>query len=488
MIGMSLPSLADFLETLSSEGELARVAVEVDAELEIAAITDRIVKADGPALLFERVRGHRHVVVTNLFGSMRRISKALGGGSLDELAERIERLPETSHRAGWLERLKSRTAEPALDRFSPKTVKAGACQQVVKLGRDVDLGELPAMRSWPEESVRSITAGQVLSLHAETGQRSLERSILPILDANRLAIDLNSFQRATANFRHQASRSEKLPLAVVLGGSPAQMLVSDLPAGEGVDPIALAGLLGGDAVEMVRARTQPLEVPAGAELVLEGYIDGAEAPVRSGKYMGPMGFYCETSEAHAIHVTAITHRSNAAFPASLLARPPCEATAVGRLFERLLLSTVRAAAPEVVALALPACGARHNFVFVSIHKTFPEQARKVASAIWGLGALMLAKIVVVVDAHVDVHDTCQVLFRVGANVFPGRDVFFQDGPCDPFDHALPVEARGRKVGIDATAKLPGEHPRPWPHEATASEETRSLVERRWQEYGLDERR
>jgi len=476
-------SLADFVESLEQAGELARVEVEVDPELELATVTCRAAQARGPALFFERVKGHHPPVVTNLLATPGRVFRALGAESLDELAERFVLTASPGEAAGWLERFRPGSIF-AYAKQQPKTVRSGVCQQVVKLGRDVDLAEWPALRSWPTEPRRSITAGVVLTVDPETGQRSLAMPPLEIIDRNRLAVGWHRYHAASRHLAGCRTGAKQLPVAVVLGGDPALVVTAAAPLPADADRYLFAGLLRGKPLEVVKCRSHELEVPADTEIVIEGFVDPAEPLSTIGPAGHVGGYYSLAAPASTLHVTAVTQRTNPIFPAMVAGPPPNETSAIGRVIERLWLPLVRQALPELVDYTLAEAAGPGKLCIASIRKSFPHHARKAASALWGLDALMHTKWLVIVDADVAVQDTEAVFLAIGANVHPGRDVFFHDAPPHPHDHAAPPLSAGSAGCIDATAKLPEEHDGPWPERLVASREIVELVQTRWEQYGL----
>ncbi|HUY34947.1 MAG TPA: UbiD family decarboxylase [Pirellulales bacterium] len=480
---MPFHSLADFVESLEQAGELARVKVEVDPELELAAVTCRVAQAGGPALFFERVKGCHPPVVTNLLGTPGRVCRALGAESLDELAERFVLSASLAEPAGWLERFRPGSMFDAA-KHQPKTLKSGICQQVVKLGRDVDLAEWPAPRSWPSEPRRSITAGVVLTVDRETGQRSLAAPPLAIVDRNRLAVGWHRYHAASRHLADCRSRGRQLPVAIVLGGDPALWVAVAAPLPIDADGCLFAGLLRGKPLEVVKCRSHDLEVPADAEIVIEGFVDPVEPPATLDPLGHAGGYYSLPAPAATLHVTAVTHRANPIFPAVVSSRPPNETSAIGRAIERLWLPLVRRAVPDLVDYSFAEAAGPGTLCVASIRKTLPRHARKAAGALWGLDALMHVKLLVIVDADVAVNEGDQVLMAVGANVHPGRDVFFHDGPPRPLDHAAPPLSAGGAVCIDATAKFPEEHGGPWPERLATNRQIMELVQSRWAEYGL----
>ena len=484
MAAMSYSSLADFLEELSARGELVRVSAEVDPAGELAEITRRVAAQGGPALLFERVRGATMAVVANLLGTESRVCRALGIESLDEIAARTEALILKNTPQNWFDRLKTSADDAGANKFRAKTVRSGPCQQVVRLGRDVDLAGFPIPKQWPGESGPSITAGQLITQDRGAVQRSVTRCPLQVAGPNSLAILDDGDSAFARHWDHHRTAGEKMTAAVVLGGDPAAIIAASLELPDEVDAYHVTGLLRGTAVDLLKCRTHAMEVPAEADFIFEGYLDPETPPVVVESAGAGGSHYRAARPAAVLHVTAITHRSHPIFPALIDSGPHGEHGALVKARERMLLPAVRAAAADVVDLHLPAYGGPHRWAFVSIHKRYPYQSRQIASALWGSAALKFTKFLVLVDPHVNVHDTQAVLAEVGANVAPDRDVFSYDGPAHGSDHANPSAPLGRHLALDATAKIPGEQQGPWPAPLVTSEEIRQLVTARWEEYKL----
>ncbi len=483
--------MTEFLEKLASCGQLARVAVDVQTEQEIAEISRRTNASGGPAVLFERPAGRETAVVTNLFATDARVHLAMGCDSADEVAGRLAQQPEIEARRNWFSRLATSATAAPLDRFRAKEVKAAACQQVVRLGGDIDLESLPALRSWPAESHRSFTWAMVVVSSPDRDWHIVQRHTLPILAPDQVAIRWDPYSRPRRWLEAWRARGERMPVAVYLGGGGAAMLLDDLPLGDCDQPYTLAGLLADRPLEVAACRTHGLPVPAGAEIVMEGYVDPEEPTHNVEAVAAPTGFYRAWRDAFRLHVLALTQRSNAVLPAAISAPPPNEFSAVGRLAARLLIPLAQAAAPEIVDLAVPDFAAGRGCVFVAIDKSRPFQARKVAGTLWGLDPLEVCKLMVVVDASVDVRRAPAVLAEVLANVDPARDVYFQDGRSEAHDHAGGFDSSGRKIGLDATTKLPEErglapNDPHWKETArlAVAAEIQALVARRWDEYGL----
>lgn len=483
MAGMT-HGLADLLEKLEQAGELVRVETEVDPVLEVAEVTDRAAEAGAGALLFGSVRGHELPVLTNLLAQPGRICRALGVGGLDELALRVAEALSPTHPEGWLDKLKSLPGRMSLRGLAPRTIKTGVCQQVVRLGGDVDLGRLPALKSRPDEAGPAITAGQVVSVEPDSDDRVVGRYDLQVLDRNRLAACWDPTDEHVALLGRYRGREQPMPLAVVLGGDPAALLAAMAPLPPGADAWAVAGLLRGKPLELVAGRSAGLTVPADAEIVLEGYVDPAEALVEAGPLATPAGYYASPRPAPVLHVTGLTHRANPIYPAMVPGTPPNEMTVIGRALVRVFRPLLRLAVPGLVDCEVPQFGAARHWVFVSVRKTYAGQARQVAGAVWALRATMFGKVLIVVDEHVDVHDAEEVWYAVATSADPARDVFFAEGPPDPLDPAAEPGVLARRMAVDATRKLPEERRGPAAQPALMSEEVRQSVTGRWAEYGI----
>ena len=478
-------ALVDFLEELETAGELARVGVEVDPELEIAEITSRVAEAGGPAVLFQNVKGVRAAVATNLLGTEARVCRALGIKSLAEMTERVRQNLAGGSAGTWLDRF-TPGREAGHDRWQPRPVKTGAAQQVVRLASDVDLAALPALRNWPDEPARFFHSALLFSIDPNDGERIVDRCDLQVLDRNRLALLLAPRQpvaRLLAAYRDR-NRAEPLPLALVLGGDPAYRLMAGSSLATALSPLMLGGLLRGQPIELVKCRTMDFGVPADADLVLEGHVEPSADCVDAGPVGGASGFYNVPQRSPVMHVAAITERTSPICPATIPCQSTGESAALAHAAERIFLPLIETVVPELVDYALPGWGGPERFVMLAIRKTYPQQARRVAAAIWGWEPLMTVKMIVIVDGDVDVHDLQQVWSRVGAHAHPGRDVFFHSGPGDPADHSSPIVGAGHAMGIDATAKLPDEHPRPWPAATEMPDAIRELIRGRWRQYGL----
>ena len=477
---MAIRDLRDWIALLEREGELHRVTAEVDPDLEITEIVDRTVRSGGPALLFEHPRGSEHPLLINQFGSERRMCLAFGAERLDDVAQRVADVFEMQPPSGLIEKVRGLQKLKSIADSLPRTVRKGACQEIVLRGDEVDLGVLPIQRCWPGDPAPFITLPAVITRDPRDGARNVGMYRMQVIDRKTTFMHWQIHKDGRADYLATDGRIE---VAVALGLDPVTAYSASAPLPKHVDELMLAGFLRGEPVELVEGVSVGVEVPARAEIVLEGHIEQGELG-EEGPFGDHTGFYTAAEPFPVFHVTAVTMRRGAIYPSIVVGKPPQEDAWLGKATERIFLPAVRATVPEIVDYDLPVAGAFHNCCIVSIRKQFPGHARKVMSAIWGLGMLSLTKCVVVVDEHVDVHDYAQVLFHAGANVDPKRDVVLAEGPLDHLDHASERQFVGGKLGIDATAKWPEEGARPWPPEIEMSAEIRDLVTRRWAEYGI----
>ena len=477
---MAFRDLRDWLDHLRSAGELHEVTAEVDPHLEITEIADRVTKAgDGPALLFSNVQGSELPLLINQFATERRTCMAFGVDRLDELGERVQDVLEMTPPEGMMDKIRALGKLKSLADSRPKVVRSGPCQEVVLDPPDLD--KLPMMTCWPEDGGAFITLPAVITRDPRTGMRNVGMYRIQRFDATTTALHWQIHKDAAADWR---GMGERMDVAVALGLDPITAYSASAPLPKHIDELMLAGFLRGEPVELVRGRTVDLEVPARAEIVIEGYVERGELR-DEGPFGDHTGYYTPVEPFPVLHVTAVTMRRDAIYPSIVVGVPPAEDVWLGKATERLFLPAMRMTMPEVVDYDLPVQGAFHNLAIVSIRKSFPGHARKVMHAVWGTGLLSLTKGVVVVDEWVDVHDYGQVMWQVGANVDPARDLELGRGPLDHLDHAPSQQFDGGKLGIDATAKGPPEgYLRGWPDVIEMTPEVRDQVTRRWAEFGI----
>ena len=481
--------LREFVTHLEKHGALRRITAPVSRELEITEITDRVSKgpaADNVALLFERVEGSEMPLLVNAFGSRQRTAWALGVEDLDEVGARVAALLDPRMPGGTMARLRRLGSLIDVARAGPRHVTQAPCQEIMETERP-SLSGLPVLTCWPEDGGPFITLPAVFTRHPVTGARNVGMYRLQVFDDRTLGMHWQLHKGGAEHQFFAAGRSagtSRMPVAIALGGEPAMTYAASAPLPPGLDEVLLAGWLRGGGIELVRARTVDVDVPAHAEIVLEGYVDPAERRLE-GPFGDHTGYYSLAREYPVFHLTAVTRRARPIYPTTIVGRPPQEDYWLGKATERLFLPIIKTMLPEVVDMNMPAEGVFHNLVIVSIRKRYPGQARKVMHALWGLGLMMLAKTIVVVSEHVNVHDLSEVAWRATGNIDPRRDLVIVDGPMDDLDHAALRHRFGGKLGVDATEKGPlDEISQPWPHEIAMTEAIRERVTRRWKEYGL----
>jgi 4-hydroxy-3-polyprenylbenzoate decarboxylase len=478
---MAPADLREWIALLEREGELVRVTAEVDPDLEVTEIVDRTVRTGGPALLFENPKGARHPLLINQFGTERRMCLAFGEPSLDAVAQKLGDVLEMQPPQGLVDKVKGLKKLKSIADSRPRTVRSGACQEIVLTGDDVDLDLLPIQRCWPGDPAPFVTLPAVITHDPHTGTRNVGMYRMQKIDKRSTFMHWQLHKDGRMDY---LATDGKLEVAVALGLDPVSAYSASAPLPKHIDEFMLAGFLKGSPVELVRGKTVDIEVPAGAEIVLEGTVEQGDEGIE-GPFGDHTGYYSAAEPFPIFRISAITMRRGAIYPSIVVGKPPAEDAWLGKATERIFLPAVRMSVPEIVDYDLPVAGAFHNCVLVSIRKAFPGQPQKVMHAIWGLGMLSLSKSVVVVDEHVNVHDYEEVFFRVCANVDPGRDVLLSEGPLDHLDHAPTRQFYGGKIGIDATHKGPLEGTREWPEEIVMSDEVKALVDGRWHEYGID---
>ncbi len=490
---MAYASFSDFIAALESAGELRRISAPVATELEITEIANREMKSPGggQALLFEKPTVNGVVspfpVAINTMGSHKRMAMSMGANSVDEVAAELGALMKAKPPTGFKEAIKLLSLAMDLRFAKPKTVKDGACKEVVHLlegpkskieswpaapdvnalstfdPRPSTLLNLPILKCWPLDGGRFITLPCVVTRDPDTGERNLGMYRIQIYDERTTGMHWQLQKVAARHGRRYYEKGERMPVAIFIGGDPMFPFAATAPLPDGLDEFLLAGYLRKKSVELVKCETNDLEVPANSDIVIEGYVDPTEPLRDEGPFGDHTGYYTLPEPYPVFHVTAITHRREAVYPATIVGIPPMEDFYIGGASVKLFLPIFKMNFPEIVEIALPAEGVFHNLVFVSIKKTYPMQAYKIMHGLWGMGQMMFSKYIVVVDADVDVHNTSEVLFHLCANTDPQRDSLFTKGPSDVLDHATSEIASGSKLGIDATKKLPGEgFKRPWP--------------------------
>jgi 4-hydroxy-3-polyprenylbenzoate decarboxylase len=481
---MAYRDLRDFIRALEENGELKRIPFEVDPILEITEFADRAVKSGGPALLFERPKGYNVPVLINSFASMRKMEIALEVESVDDVARRISEVLETRAPEGLIGKLKMLPKLAEMGSFFPKTVARGACQEVIRTG-EFSLLDYPVLQCWPEDGGRFITLPLVFSRNPDTGKRNCGMYRMQVFDARTAGMHWQTHKQGAEHYRRARHHGRaRMDVAVAIGADPATMYSAILPLPPDLDEMLIAGFLRQSAVEMVQCQTSDLEVPANAEIVLEGYVELGELRTE-GPFGDHTGFYSLADEYPVFHLTCVTERKEPIYATTIVGPPPMEDYFMGRAIERIFLPLMRMQLPEIRDIAMPAEGVFHNLILVSIRKSYPGHARKVMHAIWGLGQAMFSKCIVVVDEDVDVQNLREVAWKALNNIDPERDIQFVLGPVDSLDHASRLPNYGSKMGVDATRKWSGEgFARPWPGVIEMSAEVKRRVDELWKNAGL----
>ncbi|SCL58290.1 3-octaprenyl-4hydroxybenzoate decarboxylase [Micromonospora citrea] len=482
--GFPYTDLKDFLAALERAGELRRVSVPVDPTLEISEIVTRTVRAGGPALLFERPTRGEMPVAINLFATEKRMAMALGVESLDEVGERIGNMLKPELPMGLSGMMDGLGKVMQLKSMPPKKVRTAPCQQVVYRGDDVDLNRLPGLQVWPGDGGIFHNFGLTHTKHPETGKRNLGLYRLQQHSRNTLGMHWQIHKNSTAHHAVAERLGQRLPVAIAIGTDPAVAYASSAPLPADIDEYLFAGYLRGERVEMVDCLTVPLQVPAHAQIVLEGYIEPGER-LPEGPFGDHTGFYTPVEPFPVAHIECMTMQRSPVYHSIVTSQPPQEDHGLGKATERIFAPLLRFLIPDIVDYDLPAAGVFHNCAIVSIRKRYPKHAQKVMNAIWGAHMMSLTKLIVIVDEDCDVHDYNEVAFRAFGNVDYARDLLLTEGPVDHLDHSSYQQFWGGKAGVDATRKLPEEgYTRGWPEEMRMAPEVVSLVDKRWKEYGI----
>ena len=490
---MAFESFRDWVNALDRAGELRRISQPIATELEITELADREMKSPGggKALLIEKPTVNGVVspfpVAINTLGSHKRMAMSLGVNSVDEAAAELGVLMKAKPPTSLRETMKLLGTALDLRHAKPKRVKDGPCKEVIhkfdappsrtepwpaapqtpdarhQTPASPTLLDIPILKCWPLDGGRFVTLPCVVTRDPDTGERNVGMYRIQIYDDRTTGMHWQLQKVGARHGRRYYETGTRMPVAIFLGGDPVFTFAATAPLPDGLDEFLLAGYLRKKSVELVKCETNDLEVPANSDFVIEGYVDPTEPLRDEGPFGDHTGYYTLPEPYPVFHVTAITHRKDAVYPATIVGIPPMEDFYIGGASVKLFLPIFKMNFPEIVDIALPAEGTFHNLVFVSIRKTYPMQAYKIMHGLWGMGQMMFTKYIIVVDDDVDVHNTSEVLFRLCANTDPQRDSLFTKGPSDVLDHATSEIAIGSKLGIDATKKIPGEgFKRPWP--------------------------
>ncbi len=456
---MAYNNTQEFIKALEAAGELLRIQTKVSTELEMCEIVDRMSKAEGggKAILFENT-GTDFPVLMNAMGSHKRICLALGTDNLDTIGAEIEELFKelTGPKKNLLEKLKMLPKLGQIASFMPKSRSGkGKCQEVIH--ENPDLGQLPVLKTWPADGGAFITFPCVNTKDPETGIRNVGMYRMQVFEKDLTGMHWHRHKVGARHYNEYKKRGEKMPIAVVLGGDPAYTYAATAPLPDNIDEYMLSGFLRKKKVELVQCITQPIEVPHDADIIIEGYVDPEEEFIWEGPFGDHTGYYSLADWYPRFHVTCITHRKDAVYPATIVGIPPMEDAWIALATERIFLAPIKLVMiPEFIDMDIPAAGVAHNLTIVQVEKTFPGQAQKVMSALWGAGQMMFNKVLVVVDQDAEIHNYEELARYIGQHVDPESDIHFAQGPLDVLDHSSSKFSFGGKVGIDATKKLPEE--------------------------------
>jgi 4-hydroxy-3-polyprenylbenzoate decarboxylase len=525
---LAYDDLRDWIAALDRAGELKKIRTEVDPILEIAEITDRVSKnvwgearqPGGPALLFQNIKGHPGAqVLINQFGSARRMNLALEVEKLDEIADRIRQFMDIKSPQGFLDKVKMLPMLAEMGKFFPKTVSTGPCKEIIRR-ENFSLDWFPILQCWPKDAGRFITLPCVVTRDPKTAKRNVGMYRMQVYDHHttgmhwqrqkvgaehyrermraaaaqegvgarvsaRAAVDVMARSSGGSVVADGERPSGKMEVAVAIGTDPAITFSAIVPAPPDVEEYLIAGFLRQKPVELVKCETVDLEVPASAEIILEGHVNLDELRPE-GPFGDHTGYYSLEDLYPVFHLSCVTHRKDPIYATTIVGKPPMEDGWMGKAVERIFLPLMRLTIPEVIDINLPVEGIFHNLMIVSIKKSYPGQARKVMNAVWSLGQAMFTKCILVVDEDVNVQDIAEVTLKVLNHIDPERDIQFTLGPVDSLDHASRLPNYGSKMGIDATRKWSSEgFTRPWPDEILMDEKTKALVDKKWKDLGLD---
>lgn len=478
---MAYKDLQDFIKNLKEKNLLDEIKVEVDSDLEITEIADRVSKNYGNALLFEKVKDSPYPLLINTLGTYERLNLGLEVDNLDNIAETIMDFMDVASYATLVDKIKSIPKLARLARVFPKKVKSAPCQEIIE---DADLDKLPILKCWPKDGGKYITLPLVITKDPETNQQNMGMYRLQVYDKNTTGMHWHLHKDGKEIYEKYRKLGKRMPVSVALGCDPATIYSATAPLPKMIDEMIFAGFLRKEPLEIVKCVTNDIYVPANAEFVLEGYVDLDEMKLE-GPFGDHTGYYSLADMYPVFHVEKITRKKNPVYPTTIVGKPPMEDCYLGKATERIFLPLMKIQCPEIVDMNFPLEGVFHNCVIVSIKKSYPKHAQKIMNALWGMGQMMYTKMIIVVDENINPHDISTVAWKVFNNIDPQRDLVISEGPLDALDHASNTPYYGSRLGIDATKKWPSEgHTRLWPDDIEMSKDIKETVDKRWAEYGI----
>ena len=480
---MAIEDIHEFITELEKKGEIKRVKTEVDSNLEIAEILRRTMYSNGPAILFENVKNYNMPVLGNAFGSIKRLEIGLEMTDFTEIGQRIVDMTKMDMPSGFLNKIKKLPELSKMAESFPKLENSGPVTEITSDSASFD--DLPILKSWQNDAGRFITLGLVATKHPETGVRNLGVYRMQILDSTHALMHWQKHKRGAHHGEISKERGEKISAAIIIGCEPATIFSSIAPVPEGLDKYLFAGITRKKGIKTVKCKTVDLEVPANAEIVLEGYVDPHD--IRDeGPFGDHTGYYTPVEPYPTFTLTGIMRRKSPIYVTTVVGKPILEDAYIGKVIEQSFLPLIRMFHPEVVDFSMPAAGWFQGFAIISIKKRYPGQAKKVMMGLWGMGQLALTKMFVVVDEDINVHDINDVIWAITTRADAARDtIIINNTPTDTLDPASPLVNLGSKLGIDATQKTREEgYQREIQQLVKVDTDTKNLVNSKWSSYGL----
>ena len=482
---MPFESLQEYVKALEGSNQLKRVKSKVSVDLELAEILRRVMYSNGPAVLFEDVDGFKIPILGNAFGNMERMKLALETDNFEEIGERIVGFTKMQLPTGMLDKIKMLPKLSEIADNAPKVVSKGPVSEVYEDSSKASFNSLPALKCWPKDAGRFITFGLVVTKHPETGTRNLGVYRMQILDDKHAIMHWQIHKRGAQHYQIIKEQKKKIDVAVIIGADPATVFSAVAPVPEGLDKYLFAGIVRKKGLKLVNCNSVDLDVPANAEIVLEGHVDPNDVRME-GPFGDHTGYYTPQEPYPVFTLNGIMRNENPIYLTTVVGKPILEDAYIGMVIERSFLPLIRMFQPEVVDFAMPPAGWFQGLAIASIKKRYPGQAKKVMMGLWGLGQLALTKMLIVVDHDINVHNIDDVIWAVTARTDPKRDIVIIDNvPTDTLDPASPLLNLGSKLGIDATTKWKEEgYEREVQELASVDDQTKNIVDKRWNEYGL----
>src|SRR6056300_658697 len=487
---MAFKDLRDFIDLLEAKGELKRISVEVDPVLEITEISDRTLRADGPALLFENPKGSKIPLLANLFGNTRRIALAMGQediSGLRDVGKLLAFLKEPTPPTGWKDLWQSLPSYKSVLNIPASVLRKAPCQEVILEGNDIDLGMLPIQTCWPGDAAPLVTWPLVITRGPHKDRQNLGIYRMQLLSRNKLIMRWLAHRGGAIDFREWkvAHPGEPFPISIAIGADPATILGTVTPVPDTLSEYGFAGLLRGSKTEVANSIGNSLQVPASAEFVLEGHLDLDEV-ADEGPFGDHTGYYNEVEQFPVFTVDRITHRKDPIYHSTYTGRPPDEPAILGVALNEVFVPILQKQFPEIVDFYLPPEGCSYRMAVVSMKKQYPGHAKRVMMGIWSfLRQFMYTKFIIVTDDDVDVRNWQDVIWAMTTRMDPARDsVIIENTPIDYLDFASPVSGLGSKIGFDATSKFPGETTREWGTPISMSEDVKNKIDSIWDELGI----